>query len=254
MMDPGSVGPTSAMAMLDPSASTLTPMAPPILPPMQQVAAGLSPVSSLTPAKRPMLLQQPLMLPGTGLMPLPPGGPFFQFSGQPGPGQGMPMFQDPQAAMGMQDPAAPPKKTQSHRFGSDGHMWRKYSHKLLQGTKTERVYYACTEKESLGCTAKKIVDRAKTRRWRGDHSGDMVTIEGAHNHPPRRFQQPPTPQTMDAMPRARFSLDGNAAAAHGFPPQGMMPMPNADASLGNGMAAGQGGGAEVSWLRPPASI
>lgn len=47
-----------------------------------------------------------------------------------------------------------------------------------------RVYYSCAEKETLGCKARKIVDRPKERQWRGDSICDVVTIDGEHNHPP----------------------------------------------------------------------
>lgn len=79
------------------------------------------------------------------------------------------------------------RKNPSHKYDCDGHVWRKYSHKMLQGNKCERIYYACAEKLTAGCTARKVVDRPKTQ-GPVNPADEKVTVDGVHNHPPGRVQ------------------------------------------------------------------
>lgn len=73
------------------------------------------------------------------------------------------------------------------------HLWEDLSNPTLSSYRVApsvacRVYFACAEKDSQGCQARKIVDRPQVELRDGSTPGDIVTLDGEHNHPPTRVK------------------------------------------------------------------
>ncbi|GJP45330.1 hypothetical protein CLOM_g4731 [Closterium sp. NIES-68] len=67
------------------------------------------------------------------------------------------------AAPTITTPAATITSSGNAAMVTTGYSWKKYGHKVLASVDVKRFYYACAQKDSHGCPAKKIVDKARKR-------------------------------------------------------------------------------------------
>ncbi|CAI5536958.1 unnamed protein product [Closterium sp. Naga37s-1] len=59
-----------------------------------------------------------------------------------------------------------------------GYSWKKYGHKVLASVNVKRFYYACAQKDTHGCPAKKIVDKPRKRPRAGSLNGRAASSGG----------------------------------------------------------------------------
>lgn len=95
-----------------------------------------------------------------------------------------------------------------------------------------RFYYSCVEKDRLGCTARKVVDR-RASAARGDYSSDTVTIQGTHCHAPgsQRHQGRKRRHSSAIMQALRQATAAAAAAAARSDPGAPTPEAGSEAEV-----------------------